>query len=341
MPKNITHFSIFIASPGGLEKERKEFKETIAHYNETEARHRGIFFEPVGWEATIDGVGRPQEKINEDLRACDYSIFLFRDRWGSPPDDVNSPFTSGTEEEFAIAMEMYAALKMRDIKVVFFPVSESQLKDPGKQLERVLAFKSRLEKQEKILFKQLKNDTDFKDLLRKHLAGWLRQIESEKYNNESSTKEKLKGLEQNQSLTGNPEFQRHFNKALVLVGSKSWHKSLGLIELALENTNKNEEICDALLLQAFILSELNLSLEELAVYDELLARFGGRTEAGVVERLARAIFNKGATLGQLNRSDEAIAVYDELLARFGGRTEAGVVEQLLKARLYKDGLSCS
>jgi len=69
-------------------------------------------FHPVGWEDTIGGVGRPQEQINEDLKHCDYAVFVLHDRWGSP---TGSGHTSGTEEEWALAEELYKATKIRNI----------------------------------------------------------------------------------------------------------------------------------------------------------------------------------------------------------------------------------
>jgi hypothetical protein len=45
------------------------------------------------------------------------------------------------------------------------------------------------------------------------------------------------------------------------------------------------------------LGALDRSAEEIAVYDDLLARFGTATELPLREQVANALFNKGATLG--------------------------------------------
>src|SRR5690348_4897030 len=109
-----------------------------------------VTFQPVGWEETIVGVGRPQELINEDLRQCDYAVFVLHDRWGSP---TGGGYTSGVEEEWALAEELYKANKVRNIALFFRKVDPRQLRDPGKQLASVLAFKRRIAEEKRYLFK--------------------------------------------------------------------------------------------------------------------------------------------------------------------------------------------
>jgi tetratricopeptide (TPR) repeat protein len=79
------------------------------------------------------------------------------------------------------------------------------------------------------------------------------------------------------------------------------------------------------------LGTLGRSAEAIAVYDDLLARFGTATELPLREQVAHALRNKGVRLSALNRSAEAIAVYDDLLARFGTATELPLREQVAKA----------
>jgi tetratricopeptide (TPR) repeat protein len=76
-----------------------------------------------------------------------------------------------------------------------------------------------------------------------------------------------------------------------------------------------------LLWDAQALVELGRREEAIAIYDDLLARFGTATEQALREGVAMALCNKGVALGALGRSEEAIAVYDDLLARFGTATE--------------------
>jgi hypothetical protein len=79
----------------------------------------------------VGGVGRPQELINEDLRHCDYAVFVLHDQWGSP---TGTGYSSGTEEEWSLAEELYKANKIRNIALFFKQVDAHQMHDPGKQL---------------------------------------------------------------------------------------------------------------------------------------------------------------------------------------------------------------
>src|SRR5882762_4936507 len=140
MPRQLTCFRVFIASPGGLEGERKAFRDEIQDYNDTDAIERGVYFLATGWEDTIAGIGRPQALINEDVRESDYLVLLLWDRWGSPPDAMTSPFSSGTEEEYDVALKCYedTHAPMRQVVMMFKAVSPHQMSDPGPQLQRVL-----------------------------------------------------------------------------------------------------------------------------------------------------------------------------------------------------------
>ncbi len=62
-------------------------------------------------------------------------------------------------------------------------------------------------------------------------------------------------------------------------------------------------------------------MQAIAVYADLLARFGAANEPALRALVAMGLFNKGARLGTLKRREEAIAAYDEVLARFGTAAE--------------------
>ena len=179
MPSDITCFKVFIASPGGLAEERKAFRDEIQEYNEAEAIPRSFIFRPIGWEDTLGAVGRPQTIINEDVRASDYFILLLWNRWGSPPDVKSSHFSSGTEEEYHVAMECYNSdeFPMRQLVLMFKAVDPAQLNDPGQQLQRVLDFRKDIESNKTHLFDSFDTTDIFSKLLRRHLAAWLREEE--------------------------------------------------------------------------------------------------------------------------------------------------------------------
>jgi tetratricopeptide (TPR) repeat protein len=166
---------VFIASPGGLDTERSSFRRVISDFNEDDGYERGVSFIPVGWELARPGIGRPQEKINEDVRRSDYVVLVLGDRWGSPP-SAGGTYTSGTEEEYNVARECIAepTAPMRDILVLFKGVDPKQLSDPGPQLKRVLAFKKQLEKEKSLLFQTFDTKEEFERHLRRQLLVWAR-----------------------------------------------------------------------------------------------------------------------------------------------------------------------
>jgi hypothetical protein len=116
MSRSITQYRVFIATPGGLDDERKVFRKTLEDYTASDAEPRGLTFHPVAWEDTLGGAGRPQELINEDLRQCDYAVFVWHDRWGST---AGNGTMVGTEEEWKLAEELYKTGQVRNIAVFF------------------------------------------------------------------------------------------------------------------------------------------------------------------------------------------------------------------------------
>ena len=75
--------------------------------------------------------------------------------------------------------------------------------------------------------------------------------------------------------------------------------------------------------------------EEIAVYDELIARDADCDELALRESVAKALVNKGVALRILGRSEEAIAVYDELIARDTNGDELALREHVAGALYNK------
>lgn len=172
---------MFIASPGGLEDERKAFRDIINSHNDADALERGLIFSPIGWEDIPGGVGRPQHLINQDVERCDYFVLVLFDRWGSPPHaEGEGEFKSGSEEEFTVAMRCHQDGTMRNIVVLFKDVPNDRLKDPGKELEAVQAFRKQLESEKKLFFETFDEADAFEKRLRLHLMTWVRDHEEGK-----------------------------------------------------------------------------------------------------------------------------------------------------------------
>jgi hypothetical protein len=64
VPKSLTQYRVFVGSPGGLDDERKCFRNKLERFSELHAEHQSVLFHAVGWEDTVGGVGRPQALIN-------------------------------------------------------------------------------------------------------------------------------------------------------------------------------------------------------------------------------------------------------------------------------------
>ena len=86
------------------------------------------------------------------------------------------------------------------------------------------------------------------------------------------------------------------------------------------------------------LGALGRGEEEIAIYDDLLARFATAPELALRELVAKALRNKGLTLGALGRGEEEIAIYDDLLARFATAPELALRELVANA-LFNKGLT--
>jgi tetratricopeptide (TPR) repeat protein len=174
--RDLQGLSVFIASPGGLEAERGKFLDVLARRNVDEAESSGIAFLPKGHEFAYGGIGRPQELINEQIRRSDYLIVVFWDKWGSPTAE-DEEYSSGTEEEFFLGLECLrsADYPMQDIVVFFKGVQDRQMSDPGEQLQRVLAFRSKLEAERLALYRTFDTIEEYSDELRRLLAKWSRE----------------------------------------------------------------------------------------------------------------------------------------------------------------------
>ena len=184
MPEPRTCYKIFIASPSGLEDERKVFYEMVEKYNEIEAHPIRLTFEGRGWEKARSGYERPQDIMNGLLRDCDYYRLVLWDRWGSPPDpEGRGPCSSGSEEEFILARDLRKNEQGRMIDLcVFFKVIEPENdirlnSEERHQREEVLLFKDQLRDTKEVNYKEFADVRDFERLLWQHLAIWRRDHE--------------------------------------------------------------------------------------------------------------------------------------------------------------------
>ncbi|MCY4441768.1 MAG: tetratricopeptide repeat protein [Deltaproteobacteria bacterium] len=89
--------------------------------------------------------------------------------------------------------------------------------------------------------------------------------------------------------------------------------------------------------RAATLNNQNHAEDALALWDELLLRFGQSKNPALLESIVTALFNKGVTLGRMNRLQEALGVYEEMVRRFGQSEDPTVLESVGKA-LFNKGM---
>ena len=153
MAKPGRDISVFIASPGDLAPERQAFKGTIEALNEGFGDGLGVEFHAVGWEDVPATTGpRSQDVINERILNCDVFILALHRRWGQPAPDSSA--TSYTEEEYNLACQQLQATGKPRILVFFKNVDTASLADPGAELQKVIAFRKKLEAQHNTIYKQ-------------------------------------------------------------------------------------------------------------------------------------------------------------------------------------------
>lgn len=161
--------TLFIGSPSDLQDERKVSKEVIDRLNNHLARNLGLHLELRGWQDTLSGVSRPQEKINADIRKCDLFVGLLWKRWGMP----SGKYSSGFEEEFELAFALKQEAKIEDIWLFFKQIPQEFLQDPGEQLAKVQEFKRKIEAKREILYKEFDSLENWGKLLYDDLTDYI------------------------------------------------------------------------------------------------------------------------------------------------------------------------
>lgn len=95
------------------------------------------------------------------------------------------------------------------------------------------------------------------------------------------------------------------------------------------------QVAEAMVSKGGVLSWLDRSEEEIAVYDDVVRRFGRDTTPALCGQVARAHIYKGLTFFMAGRFDEAITVYDAVVQRFGDTTESDLRIQVARALVNK------
>ena len=167
MQRNI--LTVFLASPGDLEKERNIVRTTINRINKILSRRVGWHIELLGWEDTLPGYSRPQGKINRDVDSCDLFLGILWRRWGQS----TGKYSSGFYEEFNLACDRHKKTGMPEIWLFFKAIDEESMNDPGVQLKEVLKFKEKQIKLKKLFFKEFSNPENWEELIYDYILAYV------------------------------------------------------------------------------------------------------------------------------------------------------------------------
>ena len=168
---------VFVASPSGLDDERRAVWDVIGEINRRNASHWRLQFKAVGWEDTVGGNRRAQDIINRDLETCDYFFGILSDHWGSPPQSESNGdirYKSGFHEEYDLAQKLFKTRKMKDILLFFKDIPDDRLRDIGPSLQKVLDFRKQVRMDRKPLYHEFDELELFKDKIGDALnkIGW-------------------------------------------------------------------------------------------------------------------------------------------------------------------------
>lgn len=177
MAKQITKYSIFLASPSDLDEERFAVEEVVSELNLTYSPVNNIVIELLKWEThSAPGISNfhPQKIINQDV-GNDYDLFLgiIWKKFGTQTDEAES----GTQEEFNNAIKKYN-LDNNSVQILFYfknAVPKTINEINPEELIKIREFKKSLNEC-KMLYSEFNSVDDFKNSLRIHIPKRLNNI---------------------------------------------------------------------------------------------------------------------------------------------------------------------
>lgn len=165
---------VVLASPSDVQPERDVLPGVIEELNRGMGAALGVDLKLYRWETDaypgFHSEG-PQGLIDPILRIddCDLLIGIFWKRFGTPTKSAGS----GAEHEFLTAYEAWKKTKRPQIMMYFKEAPYSpKTREELKQWGKVLNFKAKFPAEG--LWWLFLETSEFKDLARQHLSGWLR-----------------------------------------------------------------------------------------------------------------------------------------------------------------------
>jgi Domain of unknown function (DUF4062) len=178
MPKTVTLFRLFIASPSDVKEERMIVQKTVDELNVTFTPQANIKIEVINWEKNVyPGVGDDAQHVVNKVINDDYDIFIgiMFSRFGTP----TKRDSSGTKEEFERAYNNYSKEKLTPSIMIYFKNGAIEFDDiiPD-QISAIQSFKENL-KSKGVLYKDFKQVSDFEQMFRLNLTLLLHNLASQ------------------------------------------------------------------------------------------------------------------------------------------------------------------
>lgn len=167
VPISTQEVTVFVASPGDCEEERRRVRTVVEALNTTVSSQWALRLRVTGWEGVPPDLGRPQEQINPLVDSCDVFIGILGQRWGG----ATGTHSSGFVEEFERAVERRGSGSRPRIALYFRTAPPQMAADPGPQLEAVLSFRRTIRDQHSLLYGEFTSPDDLGSQLWELLLG--------------------------------------------------------------------------------------------------------------------------------------------------------------------------
>ena len=265
MPPSLTQYRIFLAASEGMTKERQRFRQVLGTYTATNSQPLGVAFVPVGPD-------------DEDLRHCDYAVFLLPDR---------------REPALGLAAALYDTYDIRNIWLF------SRTGDAARPLSTGLVFGGNAEGPRYRRFTFGGADS-LADILEQQLA---RSLRAHVAATTDPSKQGDRGGIARSHL-------RRFGDAIAAFDTL--HMRLG----GATDADARHRAGQARVNKGLTLAAMGREEEAIAVYDDLLAAWSETEDEAVGVHRANALYYRGVALAALGRHEDAAGTFDRFLARY-------------------------
>ncbi len=169
MPRKI--IKLYLASVSHeMDEERHLLPDILRQINESKAHAMGLFIETVGQVEGAPGEPATLERVAATIKDCDLFVMLLWKRLDEHSGGIFNPRAPGV---FNIADAEYKEHRRPQIFLYFRAVLPSMMADPGWQLERVINFRDRIEKERAYLSSIYDSLDQWKELMLLHLGQWV------------------------------------------------------------------------------------------------------------------------------------------------------------------------